>query len=180
VNASEAIASSRVPAVKSCLVFSPRVAGLLVVCALLAAAPRANAQGLNEAKALNDKASQLTLKGRYAEAEPLFKRELAILERTAGPDSPAYSAGLNGLAEVYLRQGRYAEAEPLYRRSLAIREKTLGADSPDTATGLNNLANLLQLQGHYSDAEPLYWRTLAIPEKVRGARASRRRERAQQ
>jgi len=156
------------PAVKSCLVFFPRVLGLLVACALLAASPRARAQGLNEARALNDKASQLTLKGRYAEAEPLFKRELAILERTVGPDAPAYSAGLNNLGEVYLRQGRYAEAEPLYRRSLAIRERKLGADSPDTATGLNNLANLLQLQGHFADAEPLYRRTLAILEKVRG------------
>jgi CHAT domain-containing protein/Tfp pilus assembly protein PilF len=147
---------------------SSGIAGLLALCALLAASPRAGAQALNEAKALNDKATALTLKGRYAEAEPLFKRELGILERTVGPDSPVYSAGLNNLAEVYLGQGRYAEAEPLYRRSLAIREKTLGANSPDTATGLNNLANLLQLQGHYGDAEPLYRRTLAILEKVRG------------
>jgi CHAT domain-containing protein/Tfp pilus assembly protein PilF len=135
---------------------------------MLAASPRASAQDLNEAKALNDKATSLTVKGRYAEAEPLLKREIGILERAVGRDSPVYSAGLNNLADLYLRQGRYAEAEPLYRRSLEIREKSLGAGSPDTATGLNNLANLLQLQGHYGDAEPLYKRTLAILEKVRG------------
>jgi CHAT domain-containing protein len=152
--------------VKSCLVFSPRVLGLLVACALLAASPRASAQGLNEARALNDKASQLTLKGRYAEAEPLFKRELAILERTVGPDAPAYSAGLNNLGEVYLRQGRYAEAEPLYRRTLAILEKVRGPAHPDVASALNNLAELTNKQARYAEAEPLYRRALAIRQKA--------------
>ena len=60
--------------------------------------------------------------GRYAEAEPLYKRALAIPEKALGPDHPSVGTSLNNLAGLYRAQGRYAEAEPLYKRALAIRE----------------------------------------------------------
>ena len=72
--------------------------------------------------------------GRYADAEPLYKRSLAIREKALGPDHPDVALSLNNLAELYHAQGRYADAEPLYKRSLAIREKALGPDHPDVAT----------------------------------------------
>ncbi len=68
--------------------------------------------------------------GRYAEAEPLYRRSLAIREKALGPDHPDTAVSLNNLALLYGNQGRYAEAEPLYQRSLAIREKALGPDHP--------------------------------------------------
>ena len=80
--------------------------------------------------------------GRYAEAEPLYKRALAIREKALGPDHPDVALSLNNLAFLYDKQGRYADAEPLYKRSLAISEKALGPDHPDVATSLNNLAAL--------------------------------------
>ena len=76
----------------------------------------------------------MTSQGRYAEAEPLYKRALAIREKALGPDHPDVARSLNNLAELYENQGRYAEAEPLYKRALAIREKALGPDHPDVAT----------------------------------------------
>ncbi len=76
---------------------------------------------------LNDLARLYESQGRYAEAEPLYKRSLAIREKALGPDHPDVAAMLNDLAVLYASQGRYAEAEPLYKRSLAIREKVLGA-----------------------------------------------------
>ena len=102
-----------------------------------------------------------TDQGRYAEAEPLYKRSLAISEKALGPDHPDVGTSLNNLAVLYQAQGRYAEAEPLYKRSLAIREKALGPDHPDVGTSLNNLAVLYQAQGRYAEAEPLYKRSLA-------------------
>ena len=74
------------------------------------------------------------MQGRYAEAEPLYKRALAIREKALGPDHPDVAKALNNLAVLYQKQGRYAEAEPLYKRALAIREKALGPDHPDVAT----------------------------------------------
>ncbi|GCF11224.1 tetratricopeptide repeat protein [Dictyobacter arantiisoli] len=108
--------------------------------------------------------------GKYAEAEPLCKRALAIREEHLGARHPATANSLNNLAALYRAQGKYADAEPLYKRALAIREEQLGARHPATANSLNNLAALYNAQGKYADAEPLYKRALAIREEHLGAR----------
>ena len=83
---------------------------------------------------LNNLAELYQAQGRYAEAEPLYRRSLAIREKALGPEHPDVGTSLNNLAELYRAQGRYAEAEPLYRRSLAICEKALGPEHPDVGT----------------------------------------------
>ena len=50
------------------------------------------------------------------DAEPLYKRSLAILEKALGPDHPDAAAALNNLAELYCNQGRYPDAEPLFAK----------------------------------------------------------------
>jgi tetratricopeptide (TPR) repeat protein len=110
----------------------------------------------------------LEARARYREAEPLYQRALAILEKTLDPEDPVVASSLNNLAELYRAQGQYAKAEPFYERTLAIREKTLGPEHPVVATSLNNLALLYKIQGQYGDAEPLYQRALAIVEKALG------------
>ena len=117
---------------------------------------------------LDRAATYLQTRGAYAEAEPLFKRALAIGEKALGPDHPDVATSLNNLAVLYRATGRYAEAEPLYQRALAIGEKALGPEHPDVATRLNNLAVLYQATGRYAEAEPLYQRALAIGEKALG------------
>jgi tetratricopeptide (TPR) repeat protein len=117
---------------------------------------------------LNESGYYLKGRARYAEAEPLYQRALAIKEEALGSGHPSTAASLNNLAEIYRDQGRYGEAEPLYQRALAIQEKALGPDHPDTATSLNNLALLYKRQGRYAEAEPLYQRALAICEKTLG------------
>ncbi|MEI8252021.1 MAG: tetratricopeptide repeat protein, partial [Synechococcus sp. ELA057] len=106
--------------------------------------------------------------GKYAAAEPLYRRALVIREKVLGPAHPAVALSLNNLAVLLNDQGQYAAAETLYRRALAIREKTLGPDHPDVALSLNNLAGLLISQGQYAAAEPLCRRALAIREKALG------------
>ena len=109
------------------------------------------------------------LQGRYAEAEPLYKRSVGNprkggRDRGPRPGRPCSTTS----AEVYRLQGRYAEAEPLYRRSLAIAEKAQGPDGPDAATPLNNLGLLYQAQRRYAEAEPLHKRSVTILEKALG------------
>src|SRR5277367_3198275 len=58
----------------------------------------------------------LQYKARYAEAEPLFRRALAILESSLGPDDSDVASALNNLAELLRATNRFSEAEPLYRR----------------------------------------------------------------
>ncbi len=117
---------------------------------------------------LNAHAVILNTLGRYAEAEPLFRRALANFEKTFGPEHLYVAASLSNLARFLQDQGKYNEAEPLHRRALAINEKTLGPEHLLVASTLNHLASLLEAQGKYSEAEPLFRRVLAITEKVWG------------
>ena len=77
---------------------------------------------------------------RFAEAEPLSRRSLAVKEKVFGSDNTDVAASLNNLAELYRDHGRYADAVPLFERALAIREKANGPDDPDVAATLNGLA----------------------------------------
>src|SRR5262249_56883249 len=61
------------------------------------------------AGALNNLAQLYGDVGRDAEAEPMFKRALAIMEKVVGIDSVDISYELNNLAALYHRHHRYAE-----------------------------------------------------------------------
>ncbi len=71
------------------------------------------------ASTLNNLAERYKEEGRYADAEPLYQRVLAINEKARGPDHPSVALALNDLAELYKEEGRYADADPLYKRALA-------------------------------------------------------------
>ena len=79
------------------------------------------------AATLNNLAERYKEEGRYADAEPLYKRLLAINEEAHGPDHPSVALALNDLAELYKEEGRYADAEPLYKRALASTPKQKGS-----------------------------------------------------
>ena len=79
------------------------------------------------AATLNNQAELYKEEGRYAEAEPLYKRALAIWKKALGPDHPDFAQSLNNLAGLYLAQGRYADAEPLYKRALASTPEQKGS-----------------------------------------------------
>jgi tetratricopeptide (TPR) repeat protein len=123
---------------------------------------------LGLASALNSLAIALQYQNRFAEAEPLYVRALAIRQKALGPEHPYVATSLNNLAALYDKQGQYAMAEPLYQRALAIKEKALGPEHSDVATILNSLARLYDAEGRYAQAEPLYQRALAIRERILG------------
>jgi tetratricopeptide (TPR) repeat protein len=120
------------------------------------------------AECLTFLAGLLYAQSKYAEAEPLFRRALAIREKALGPEHPTFAESLNNLAVLLDRRGKYAEAEPLSRRALAIKEKALGAERHEVAVSLNNLACLLDNLGKYAEAELLFRRALAVSEKALG------------
>lgn len=106
--------------------------------------------------------------GKYADAEPLLKRALAIREKEFGPNDPKVAESLYGLALLYSAQGKYSYAEPLYKRALAMQEKSPLKYHPIVADSLNNLATRYTKDGEYAQAEPLYKRSLQIAEKMLG------------
>jgi tetratricopeptide (TPR) repeat protein len=117
---------------------------------------------------MNDLGVLLTAKARYVEAEPLFRRALAIDEASYGPDHPNVGIRLNSLAALLHNTNRLNEAEPLCRRALAIDETSYGPDHPNVAIRLNSLAVLLRATNRLSEAEPMCRRALAIDETSYG------------
>ena len=124
--------------------------------------------GRDLAGALNNLAQLYGDVGRDADAEPMYKRAIAIMEKAVGLDSPAIAPELSNLAALYERQRRYVEAEPLFKRALALSEKSLGPNHPDVGKYLNNLGTLYERQDRHADSEPLFKRALAIYEKAVG------------
>jgi tetratricopeptide (TPR) repeat protein len=120
------------------------------------------------ARLINQLGLLLKEKAQYVEAEPLYRRALAISEASYGPDHPEVASGLNNLAGLLRATNRLSEAEPLYRRALAIDEASYGPDHPEVASDLNNLALLLRATNRLSEAEPLIRRALAIDEASDG------------
>jgi tetratricopeptide (TPR) repeat protein len=126
--------------------------------------------GIDEptARLMNDLAGLLWTKALYPQAEPLYRRALAIGERSLGPDHTTVATHLSNLALLLKDTNRPAEAEPLFRRALAIDERSYGPDHPEVATDVNNLAVLLQATNRLAEAEPLFRRALAIGERSLG------------
>jgi tetratricopeptide (TPR) repeat protein len=110
-----------------------------------------------------------TLKGRMAEAIPLYRGALADCERVRGSDHPSTLRSRNNLAMAYRAAGRTAEAIPLLERTLADCERMLGADHAYTLTTRNNLAMAYRAAGRTAEAIPLLERTLADRERMLGA-----------
>jgi tetratricopeptide (TPR) repeat protein len=120
------------------------------------------------ASSINELAELYRIRGQYAEAEPLFRKALAIRERVLGADDPAVAQSLNRLGLLLRNRGKYSEAEPLFRQSLEIWSKKSSEESSDVAQSLNNLAGDLLDKGKYAEAESLCRRSLAISEKLSG------------
>jgi tetratricopeptide (TPR) repeat protein len=73
------------------------------------------------ALSLNNLAGMYRDQGKYPYAEPLFKKALAISEKTLGLDHPNVATGLENLAQIYRDIGHPSKAESLAKRAAAIR-----------------------------------------------------------
>ena len=100
-----------------------------------AATGHADATGLTgpTSRLMNDLALYLSIRCQFLEAEPLYRRALAIDEASYGPDHPTVAIRLNNLAQLLQATNRLGEAEPLMRRALAIDEASYGPDHPTVA-----------------------------------------------
>ena len=102
--------------------------------------------------------------GRYDESELIYRRALAVFEKSFGPVHHEVAATLHNLGAVLVAQGNYKEAEENYRRALTIKERLLDPDSPDVALTRSNLGSLLNVLGRRSESVPLLKNAVAILE----------------
>jgi tetratricopeptide (TPR) repeat protein len=141
-------------------------AAIAAAKALDAASAALGADNLRVASMQNNLAALYRQQKRYAEAEPLYLRAIAIREKALGPEHPDVALTLNNLAALHDAQDHFEQAEQLYRRALAIRDKSLGPDHLDTAASANSLGELYLAQRRYEKAEPLLKRAYLAREKA--------------
>ncbi len=92
--------------------------------------------------------------GRLADAEHLWRKNLASRRKVEKHSSPMLAGDLSGIGSSLLKQAKWLEAESLLRESLAIREKVV----PDDWSRFNTMSQIggaLLGQGRYAEAEPL-------------------------
>ena len=75
------------------------------------------------ATSLNNLGLLYKTQGRYNEAEPFYKRSLAIREKALGPAHPNVAKGLENYAALLRKMNRDAEAKNMEARAKVIRAK---------------------------------------------------------
>ena len=75
------------------------------------------------ARSLNNLAQLYRVQGRYADAEPLFRRSLAITEKALGPGHPELALSLNNVARLGFDQSDWARAADYWRRSTGVLKR---------------------------------------------------------
>jgi tetratricopeptide (TPR) repeat protein len=107
-------------------------------------------------------------RGKYAQAELLYRRALDFYEEEYGPEFHNTADTLSALGLLYVDQGKCTQAEPLLTRALEIHKKIHEPEDRRVAISMSNLAKLYYVQSKYEQAESLYTDSLAIHEMVSG------------
>lgn len=110
----------------------------------------------------NNLAKVLKATKSLAEAEPMYRRALAIDEATYGEEHPRVAIRLKNLAALLEATNRLAEAEPLMRRALEIDEARYGRDHARVVADRNKLTQLLKAMSPLVEAAPPVRRSLPI------------------
>jgi tetratricopeptide (TPR) repeat protein len=147
---------------------SPTIALIFLTAILLFLSSPAVAQDINDAKKLNQRATELSQQSKYKEAIPYAEQALEIRKKILGDEHPDTAGNYNYLARLYRDLGNYTEAEPLYLKALEIRKKVLGDEHPSTAQSYNGLGLLYRDRGNYIKAESQYLKALEIRKKALG------------
>jgi len=110
---------------------------------------------------------------KYAQPEQLYRRSLAIREKSSGSDSPKIQENLICLAMMCLVQNKFDDAKPLLTRSFAIWEaNTQQLSSGDyrpqpvcPVAALNNLGVTCFNKGKLAESERLFDEALKMDPK---------------
>ena len=106
--------------------------------------------------------------GRYAEADPYYRRALEIRRGAYGDASPLVAATLTDIAQFDSRRGDQAAAVATARQGLEIAQRAYGPNHPLIADFTADYASRLRRAGRLDEAESLYRRAIALDQRTRG------------
>ena len=105
----------------------------------------------------------------YAQADELFKRQLALTELLYGAHSPNLSAALQNLGRNAADQRNFSAAEAFIIRAYDLNEKSYGENSAAAASILGSLAQVYVTQGDFPKGEVTLLRALRNFETLYGS-----------
>ena len=106
--------------------------------------------------------------GKPAEAETMFRRALAIIEKNYSSDSVDVANIQFNLANSLYDENRFAAAIETYEKSLPIFDRWFGAEGAKTAHVQNDLGDCYRNLGNYPEAEKYLRRAAALRETSSG------------
>jgi hypothetical protein len=115
------------------------------------------------AAALDNLAGAYVAEERYAEAEPLYRRSVAIR-------SKGILAGMDKLVGVYVANKKYDRAESVGKRALGIAEKLDPPDVVELGMVLERYEEVLRMLDRQEELAAISARLQAIREKLREER----------
>jgi tetratricopeptide (TPR) repeat protein len=141
-------------------------AGPIAACLSLALSPSPGwAQKAPEWMQLGkvDKANELLLSGRFADAIPVAKSQLAAAEAAVGPNHPDLLPHLHTLGTAYLGRQAFDDAEPVFKRALEIAERSFGRVDQRTIAAANDLVALYMMDQRPAEAKEMMKRANPRP-----------------
>ena len=105
---------------------------------------------------------------KFAEAEPLYKRAVLILEKFFGPKDAEVANALVKMSKLWALQGKNLDAERGLWRALEILQLAHGQDHIEVAHALDAIAGIQEKQANPEQAQRLYQSSISIKEKVLG------------
>lgn len=104
--------------------------------------------------------------GKYDDAQKLYKENLELAERIAGPMGSFLTIlSIKDLSRVQIMLGDYQEAEPMLKKGLQLCEQNIN-NMPLLLPFLSRLAAVYWQQGRFTEAQPLFERSLQLVDKT--------------
>jgi tetratricopeptide (TPR) repeat protein len=124
-------------------------------------------RGVEVAQLLANRAAAFESQGRYEEAEPLRKQQVAMLDDAAHPRRiPLAAAAHQQLGRLYQRWHHDKQAEPHFVRAVELRRSQAKKDTRAVAAHLSDLGRYFLTAQRYPEAEVPLWEAVQIRERV--------------
>lgn len=124
---------------------------------------------LEEATRLSRTFVQLFAAGKFAEAQPLAERALAIREKVLGPSAVPVGDALMNVGAALTATNKADRARAAYERAASIYEAGLGPDNAKTTDALNTLGWFHYRKKDYRKAEDAFRRASEGRVRAHGA-----------
>lgn len=133
--------------------------------AILPSAEKWWPNGRQLADTLNLLALVYSSEGRGREAEPLYDRAIAILERQPGDSSLDLAKAYANEGNIFLKEGKTEAAQHRLNEALLVYQQNPEAAGVELGSVLHSLGVVQAMQGRFSEAQPLMQQGLKIYEQ---------------